>query len=303
VRSVSDEGLATLIVNDKIDVLIDLSGHAPHNRLTTFSQKPAPLQVAWGDYVNTRGLAAIDVLVGDAVHTPMSEQDRYVERLLHMPNDYICYEPPTYLPPASQAPASQNGCVTFGTFSELTKIQPETIRLWAKVLHANPDSRFFANGYLLADEARQGKLFSAFIENGISSDRIIIGTGGEHANFLEQYAEVDVILDTWPYSGGLTTCEALVMGVPVVTLTGGRFSGRHATAHLKAAGFLEWVAEDESAFVKITSKLSEDPAALTPLRRQVRQQTLASPLCDVDGFADAFYALLRTEWQQVCSSR
>lgn len=303
VRSVSDDALATLVVNDEVDVLIDLSGHAPHNRLKTFSHRPAPLQVAWGDYVDTRGLDAIDILIGDSIHTPMNEQNRYVERLVHMPTDYVCYEPPPYLPPASQAPAPQKGCITFGTFSELTKIQPETIRLWAKVLNANPDSRFFANGYLLADEARQGKLFSAFIENGISADRIVIGTGGEHANFLEQYAQVDIILDTWPYSGGLTTCEALVMGVPVVTLTGDRFSGRHATAHLKAAGFPEWVAEDEATFVIIATTLCEDPDTLTPLRRHVRQQTLASPLCDVAGFADAFYGLLRAEWREVCSRR
>lgn len=301
VRSVSDEGLAELIVSDAIDVLIDLSGHAPHNRLLAFSQEPAPLQVAWGDYVDTRGLDSIDILIGDSVHTPTAEQDRYVERLAHMPVDYICYEPPPYLPPATQSPVTHNGCITFGTFSELTKIQPETVRLWAQVLKANPDSRFFANGYLLADEARQGRLFSAFMENGISSDRILIGTGGEHANFLEQYSKVDIILDTWPYSGGLTTCEALVMGVPVVTLTGDRFSGRHATAHLRAAGFPEWASADEAAFIEIASNLCQGSQALSSLRREVRKKTLASSLCDIDTFSDAFYDLLRTEWRDVCA--
>lgn len=303
VRSVSDDALAELIVSDGIDVLIDLSGHAPHNRLLAFNQKPAPLQIAWGDYVDTRGLPAIDVLIGDAVHTPMDEQERYVERLVQMPVDYICYEPPAYLPPATRSPYEQNGCVTFGTFSELTKIQPETIRLWAQVLKANPESRFLANGYLLADESRQGRLYSAFIENGISADRILIGTGGEHANFLEQYSLVDVILDTWPYSGGLTTCEALAMGVPVVTMTGDRFSGRHATAHLHAAGFSEWAAADERAFVQIASVLAQSPKELSLLRRKVRKQALASPLCDVGTFSQAFYELLRVQWQGVCAQR
>lgn len=301
VRSVSDEALAELIVSDGIDVLIDLSGHAPHNRLRAFNRKPAPLQVAWGDYVDTRGLDAIDIMIGDAVHTPLDEQGRYVERLVHMPIDYICYEPPPYLPPATQAAATHNGCVTFGTFSELTKIQPETIHLWSEVLKANPDSQFFANGYLLADEARQGRLYSAFIENGISADRILIGTGGEHANFLEQYSQVDVILDTWPYSGGLTTCEALVMGVPVVTLTGDRFSGRHATAHLRAAGFPEWAATDEKMFVQIASGLCLDAVTLSSLRRDVRKQTLGSALCDVGAFTQAFYDLLRQQWREICT--
>lgn len=303
VRSISDEALADLIVSDSIDILIDLSGHAPHNRLRVFNRKPAPLQVAWGDYVDTRGLDAIDILIGDAVHTPLDEQARYVERLAHMPVDYICYEPPPYLPPATQAPATHNGCITFGTFSELTKIQPETVRLWSQVLKANPDSQFFANGYLLADEVRQGRLYSAFIENGINADRILIGTGGEHANFLEQYSKVDIVLDTWPYSGGLTTCEALVMGVPVVTLTGDRFSGRHATAHLKAAGFPDWAAPDEQAFVQIASGLCQGSTALSSLRRRVRKQTLDSPLCDVGAFTQAFYDLLRQQWRATCSQK
>lgn len=302
VRAVSDTALVDLIVSDEIDILIDLSGHAPHNRLKIFNQKPAPLQVAWGDYVNTRGLSAIDILIGDAVHTPMAEQDRYVERLVHMPTDYICYEPPPYLPPASQSPAEHNGFTTFGTFSELTKIQPETIALWAAVLRANPDSQFFANGYLLADEARQGRLFSAFMDNGIPPDRIRIGTGGEHANFLEQYDQVDVIMDTWPYSGGLTTCEALVMGVPVVTLTGDRFSGRHATAHLRAAGFSEWAAKDEATFIEITSKLCRDGIS-SARRREIRKQSLTSPLCDVAGFSAAFFERLGEEWQHLCAGR
>ena len=303
VRSLSDEALTDLIVSDEIDILIDLSGHAPHNRLLTFTHKPAPLQIAWGDYVDTRGVAAIDVLIGDETHTPPEDEDRYIERVVCLPTDYICYVPPAYLPPATQGPAVHAGCVTFGTFSELTKIQPETVRLWAAVLKANPDSRFFANGYLLADETRQGRLLNAFAEHGIASDRIVIGIGGEHAAFLEQYSEVDIILDTWPYSGGLTTCEALAMGVPVVTLTGGRFCGRHATAHLRAAGQAQWVADSEQDFVQIASTLAGDPESLNARRRTLRREMLASPLCDVIAFATAFFGVLRDEWRAVCESK
>lgn len=302
IRGISDQALSALIAKDEIDVLIDLSGHAPHNRLRAFAEKPAPLQVAWGDYVDTRGLEAIDILIGDPVHTPLSEQDRYVEKVVQLPIDYICYQPPSYLPPSPIAPVDKSGCVTFGTFSELTKIQPETMALWATVLKAVPESRFLANGYLLADEGRQGQLYSAFIENGISTDRILIGTGGEHADFLDQYSQVDIILDTWPYSGGLTTCEALCMGVPVVTLKGDRFCGRHATAHLGAAGFPQWVAESEEGFLLIAADLAAKPEQLTTLRRQIRQKTLASPLCDVPQFSAAFYALLRAQWQAKITS-
>lgn len=300
VRSVSDEALSQLIVNDEIDILIDLSGHAPHNRLLAFSQKPAPLQVAWGDYVNTRGLDAIDCLIGDEIHTPPEDDSRYVERVVRLPTDYVCYVPPPYLPPAAPSPGASAGCVTFGTFSELTKIQPETLRLWCEVLKANPQARFLANGYLLADEARQGRLYSAFMEHGISSDRILIRAGGEHAEFLEQYAQVDVILDTWPYSGGLTTCEALVMGVPVVTLTGDRFCGRHATAHLRAAGQPQWVAKTEQEFVQIATSLANDVQGLTNERRTLRKATLSSSLCDLDTFTNTFFGVLRDEWRAFC---
>lgn len=301
IRALSDRDLVDLVVADEIDILIDLSGHAPRNRLRAFAAKPAPLQVAWGDYVDTRGLDTIDVLIGDATHTPASEEHRYIEKVLRMPNDYICYKPPTYLPSIAPAPAAANGYLTFGTFSELTKIQLETVALWSKVLRALPESRFFANGYLLADEARQGRLLSMFVANGIGTDRVIIGTGGDHADFLSQYSTVDVILDTWPYSGGLTTCESLVMGVPVVTLTGDRFSGRHATAHLKAAGFGQWAAGDESTFIQTVQALAADSLRLSALRRQVRKQILASPLCDGAQFADHFYGLLRDAWSATCA--
>ena len=302
VRGLPDDALVDLIVRDEIDILIDLSGHAPHNRLLVFAGRPAPLQIAWGDYVDTRGLDAIDILIGDAVHTPPEDDSRYLEHVVRLPSDYICYGPPPYLPPIAPLPALKTDCVTFGTFSELTKIQPETVALWAKVLKAVPDARFFANSYLLEDEMRQGRLFRLFMQNGIGTDRLIIGTGGEHVNFLEQYTTVDVILDTWPYSGGLTTCEALMMGVPVITLTGDRFCGRHATAHVRAAGYPQWAVANETAFVDLAISLTSDLNALASLRRDIRKTTAASPLCDVSGFSKAFYALLRTEWQSVCEA-
>ena len=302
VRTLSDADLCHLIVKDRIDVLIDLSGHAPHNRLLTLAMRPAPLQVAWGDYVDTRGLNAIDALIGDAVHTPMAEQARYVETLVHMPHDYICYRPPDYLPPASAAPSEKLGYVTFGTFSELTKIQPETVALWARVLEAVPDSRFFANGYLFADEVRQGRLLSMFADHGILASRVKIGAGGEHPDFLAQYSEVDIILDTVPYSGGLTTCEALAMGVPVLALKGDRFCGRHAAAHLAAAGFGDWVADSGDDLVALAVNLASQAGTLSALRRTVRKTTLASPLCDVQSFTTAFFNLVRTLWQARCAT-
>lgn len=297
VRHLGNDDLARLIVADGIDILIDLAGHTPHNRLPVFAMKPAPLQVAWGDYVDTRGLKAIDILLGDAIHTPPVDDSHYVERVVRLPGDYLCYRPPAYVPAVAVAPGLKQGRITFGCFSEITKINPTAVARWAAVLKAIPTATFIANNRLFADGATQGKLLSQFMDAGIGTDRIQIRTGGAHEDFLAQYAEVDVILDTTPYSGGLTTCEALLMGVPVLTVPGDRFCGRHAAAHLTHGGYPEGVCTDVADMVRKAQALAADLVALAELRKALREKFLGSPVCDVVGFARGFYATLRQEWQ------
>lgn len=303
VRALSAGDLAQLITRDRIDILIDLSGHAPHNRLLTFALKPAPFQAAWGDYVDTRGLETIDVLLGDSIHTPAQDDRFYTERVLRFAPDYIVYRPPAYAPPPARSPHAAGNTLTFATFSEITKIGPAAIAQWAAVLKAVPGARFLLNGYLFADDGRQGRIIGLFRQAGIASDRITFRTGGPHADFLAQYSEVDVILDTTPYSGGLTTCEALLMGVPVLTVAGDRFCGRHAAAHLINGGYPEGVADSPAALVEKAVALAQDPAVLSELRKSLRARLLASPLCDVSTFATAFYGALRAEWQALCAAR
>ncbi|MCB2106754.1 MAG: tetratricopeptide repeat protein [Rhodobacteraceae bacterium] len=303
VRHLSAGDLADLVVRDGIDVLIDLSGHAPHNRLLTFAAKPAPLQVAWGDYVDTRGLKAIDILIGDGVHTPDADDGRYVERVVRMPGDYICYRPPANVPPVASAPVMARGAITFGCFSEVTKIGPAAVVQWAEMLRAVPDSRMFFNNYLFADGARQGRLISLCMENGLPTDRISFGTGGTHAEFLAQYAEVDIVLDTTPYSGGLTTCEALLMGVPLLTVPGERFCGRHAAAHLINGGYSDGVCSSVADMAGKAKALAADPDKLNALRRALRAKFLKSRVCDVAGHARDFYGILRAEWQTLSKAK
>jgi predicted O-linked N-acetylglucosamine transferase (SPINDLY family) len=166
-----------------------------------------------------------------------------------------------------------------------------------------PGSKLVVNNRLLADGARAGKLLSMVMDVGVATDRIVIMTGGAHAQFLAQYASVDVVLDTWPYSGGLTTCEALVMGAPVLTVPGDRFCGRHAASHLMHGGYPDGVCADGNEMVMKAIKLASSPAALAGLRLSLREKVLASPLCDVKGFAQAFYGVLRTEWTARCAAR
>ena len=297
VRGLSNDALVNLIVRDRIDILIDLSGHAPNNRLPVFAARPAPLQVAWGDYVNTRGLAAMDLLLGDAHHTPPEDDAVYLEKVVRFAPDYICYRPPVYAPGVTPAPAAANGYVTFGTFSEVTKISAEAVAHWAEVLKAIPTARFLLNGYLFKDTKRQERITALFAEAGIDVGRLIFHTGGAHAEFLAQYAEVDVILDTAPYSGGLTTCEALLMGVPVLTIAGDRFCGRHAATHLINGGAPQWVASSLADLVSKAQVLAGDPSALSTQRPETRARFLVSPVCDVARFAGSFYGALRAAWE------
>ncbi|MSO98511.1 MAG: glycosyltransferase family 41 protein [Rhodospirillaceae bacterium] len=302
-RHLDTAELVRLIANDDIDILIDLSGHTPHNRLLALAAKPATLQVAWGDYVDTRGLKAIDVLLGDGVHTPPADDQFYVERVVRLPKDYLCYRPPAYAPEVAPAPCLTRGYVTFGCFSEITKINPGTIARWAKVLNALPGTKLMINNRLLADGAKQGQILSQLMAAGIANDRILTGTGGVHKEFLAQYADVDVILDTTPYSGGLTTCEALLMGVPVLSVPGDRFCSRHATSHLIHGGYAEGVCTDVDDMVAKAKALVAAPEKLAALREGLRAKFLASPLCDVTGFAVAFYGALRSEWQALCARK
>ncbi len=296
VRHVETNDLVGLIVADEIDVFIDLSGHAPHNRLLAFAAKPAPLQVAWGDYVDTRGLKAIDILLGDKIHTPARDDQYYVERVVRLPGDYVCYQPPVYAAPVAAAPCLKQGHITFGCFSEITKINPTTIAQWAAALRAVPSSKLLVNNRLLSDGARQGRILSMLLAAGIAPERILMGTGGAHQDFLAQYGQVDIVLDTYPYSGGLTTCEALLMGVPVLTITGDRFCGRHATSHLIHGGYPDGVCQNVDELVAKAKSLADDPAALNATRQTLRAKFLASPLCDVQAFAASFYQTLRQEW-------
>jgi protein O-GlcNAc transferase len=257
--------------------------------------------VAWGDYVDTRGLAALDILLGDGIHTPPDEDLFYVERVVRFAPDYICYAPPAYAPPVAPAPCLAKGCVTFATFSEPTKIGETAIATWAAVLAAIPDSRFLFNGRLFAKKELQQRLMAAFLAHGIGSDRLSFRHGGSHEAFLGQYAEADVILDTAPYAGGLTTCEALLQGVPVLTIPGARFCGRHAAAHLINGGYAEGVASSTADMTARAKALAADFQALSDMRPRLRERFLRSTVCDVARFAHAFYGTLGAEWAALCA--
>jgi predicted O-linked N-acetylglucosamine transferase (SPINDLY family) len=284
VHSLSNDQLAEQIAADEIDVLIDLMGHVG-NRLPAFARRPAPMQVTWFGYVGTTGLSAMDYLLADGVHVRAGEEPYYVEKILRMPHGYACYGPPTDSPTVAPLPAKANGYVTFGCFNNPAKYTRPLLDAWAEILRRNPQARLLLKFGGLHESETQARLRGEFSARGIDGERLFFEGWSGHAECIEAYGRVDIALDTWPYSGGVTTCEALWMGVPVVTFPGRTFAGRHSASHLTAAGYSEWIATDMADYVAKASSLAACPRELSATRQAMRDRLLASPLLAADQFA------------------
>lgn len=297
VRDWSDERLAQGIRDDAIDILFDLSGHTRDNRLLVFARKPAPIQITWAGYVGTTGLKTIDYLLADRHQVPEGIDPHAVERILRMPDGYVTYDPPFAAPPVSPLPALQSGRVTFGSFNNQTKLSPRTVETWSRILHRVPGSRLILKYYGMNSPAVSGRLREMFAAHGIEPDRLVFLGSSPHMQQLAQYRDIDIALDPFPYSGGLTTLEALWMGVPVVTYPGDTFAGRHSLSHLSTMGLTETIARDLDDYVAMAADLAADLPALAQLRAGLRERVASSPLCDGEQFARHFERLMRTVWQ------
>jgi len=296
-RGVSDDQLARMIRNDGIDILVDLAGHTTGNRLTAMALKPAPIQASWIGYGDTTGLDAIDYIILDDLTAP-PELDRYfTETVIRLPNTRFCYSPPDYSPEVAPPPVESNGYITFGSFSNLLKLNPRLVRLWSQVLKSTPESRLLLNWRTLGIPSVREDIRDAFRQQGVDPARILLESDSLHEKVLRGYARVDIALDTTPYSGGVTTCEALWMGVPVVTLVGERPIARQSSAIINAAGFPEWITHDEPTFVETAQRLALDRAELARLRAAQRARLQQSPLMDYTGEIQALEAVYRQLWR------
>lgn len=296
VYGLSDDELADQIREDQIDILFDLTGHTANNRLTMFARKPSPVQISWAGYVGTTGLASIDYVLADRFHIPEGDDEHFVERVLRLPESYVCYDPPVHALPVSELPAHENGFVTFGCFSNPSKINGRLIENWSRILHETGDSRILLKYKGLDTPHNRERILSVFRRNGIGEQRVTIEGRAPHVEMLQRYHAVDIALDTVPYSGCVTTCEALWMGVPVVTIPGRTFAGRHSYSHLSNVGCTYSIAKDYDEYVDIAASLARDLDRLNSIRRGLRQQLETSTLCDGSRFADAFSGLIRDVW-------
>jgi predicted O-linked N-acetylglucosamine transferase (SPINDLY family) len=291
----SDEDVAQKVQADNIDILIDLSGHFG-DRMLVFAHRPAPVQITWFGYVGTTGLPAIDYLLADRFHVQDGEERWYTESILRMPHGYACYGPPADAPDVTSLPALESGQVTFGCFNNMAKYSRVALDAWAEILHRVPRSRLLLKFHSLDSQGARSWLRAAFQQRGVAPDRILIEGGSTHYELLARYRSVDIGLDTQPYSGGLTTCEALWMGVPVVTFPGQTFAGRHAVSHLTNAGYPQFVAPKLSDYVDLAVHWATHLSDLAAMRSQMRQQVASSPLCDAPRFAGDFLTLIYSAW-------
>ncbi|HEX4054245.1 MAG TPA: tetratricopeptide repeat protein [Tepidisphaeraceae bacterium] len=296
---VSDAQLARQIRADRIDILVDLSLHTAGNRLLVFARKPAPVQVTWLGYPGTTGLSGIDYRLTDPYLDPPGEGDElYAEQSIRLPSTSLCYSAPERTSEANPPPALQAGYVTFGSFNNFTKLSDVTIALWAEVLRAVAGSRLL----IKARQARRWDRVVGLIEKcGVAADRVEFIGGVGPDQYFGLYHCVDICLDPTPYSGHTTTCDALWMGVPTVTLRGRTAVGRGGVSILSSVGLTDWIAQNPQQYVSIARAMAEDLPRLAQLRSTLRRRMQNSPLMDAKRFALDLDAAFRRMWSNWCS--
>lgn len=300
VTTLDDATLDRRIRSDAIDILIELNGHTAGNRLTALLSKPAPLIITAIGYPNTTGIPAIDLRLVDPITDPPGSESLLTERPLRLDPCFLCYTPPSFAPPVSPLP---DGPPTFVSFNALAKISTTTCELWAAVLRAAPDARLLvkcATG--LSEPAVANRLRQRLVNAGVDATRLELlpATGGLDAH-LATYARASVALDTFPYHGTTTTCEALWMGIPTVTLQGQSHVSRVGPSLLRAAGLPNLIAESPTHYAQIAATLIADRAALSKLRSELRARLATSPLCDAPAYATKFWTNIREAWRTRCT--
>lgn len=296
---VDDARAAALVEQDGIDILVDLTGHTANNRLTLFARKPAPVQATWLGYPDTTGMRAIDWRFSDAIAEPPGSADRLsAERIVRLPNGFHSYRPPVDVAPPAEPPLHANGHLTFGSFNNTSKVTGEVVRVWSEILKRVPNSRLIVKSAQMGDEETRRRYLNTFVQFGIDAGRVELLARIDAADgHLRAYDRVDIALDPFPYNGTTTTCEALWMGVPVVTMTGASHVARVGASLLTHCGLSELVASDEAGYVATAVALAGDPERLGRLRRTMRDRLNAAPLTDYTGFARGVEAAYRAMWR------
>ncbi len=302
IARLADEHIAEVIRNDAIDILVDLTGHTERNRLLVFARKPAPVQVTWIGYPSTTGLKSIDYKIVDRYTDPLGETERYyTERLVRMPHCFLCYLPERPAPQIEEPPVVRNGYITFGSFNNLAKVSDEILRTWAEILTSVPGSRLILKSKGIASGSACARVLGILREHGVSDDRVELHAAmPTTAQHLGLYNRVDIALDTFPYHGTTTTCEALWMGVPVVTRAGTAHASRVGESLLTNVGLTDLIARDYAEYREIARRIANDSERLRILRKGLRDMVALSPLTDAKKFTAQLEKEYRKMWIDWC---
>jgi predicted O-linked N-acetylglucosamine transferase (SPINDLY family) len=283
---------------DAIDVLIDLAGHTSQQRMHLFARRMAPVQVTFLGYPGSTGVPNIDWIIGDSVVTPPEHDALYNERVARLPETVFCYSPEADYPYPNMPDELTERPLVFGSFNNIPKLTPHTIRLWSRVLKAVPGSKLLLKAPSFGDAGAQRRYANLFFEQGIDRERIEFRGPVGLADMMAEYADLDIGLDPVPYNGGTTTLQAMWMGVPVIVKAGGHFVSRMGASFMAAAGMPEWIAENDDEYVAIAVEMSRDRRALLDLKRQLRQNLVSKPGWDRTKYTREFCGLLRQLWNQ-----
>jgi len=303
IRPLDDKAVARLIEDDGIDILVDLAGHSANSRISAMAYKPAPVQATWLGYPDTTGMRQIDYRITDSIADPPGSERFFTEELVYLPDGFLCYGPGEIMPPVSEPPALRKGCVTFGSFNNSSKMNPFIIELWTRILKSNEGSCLLLKFKSGGDKEIRNMYLEQFEKAGINRDRIATCGWLQPPAHLELYNQVDIALDTFPYNGTTTTCQALLMGVPVVTLVGQQHMSRVGLSILTRLGLEFFAASTPDEYVAKATALAAKVDSLAKIRASMRMRMATSPLCNRDRFAENIEQAYRQMWQRWCRRR
>jgi len=289
--------IADSIKNDNLDFLIDLAGHAGNKRLQLFMSQLAPIQITYLGYPNTTGLSAMDYRFTDRWADPVDQDIYYTEKLYRLPNGFLCYRPPDHAPDVTETPALKNGYITFGSFNTLAKINQKTIEIWSQILKLVPTAKLLIKNKQMNDASVRNSYKEYFIHQNIDKDRIVLQEySSSREEHLKCYGHIDISLDTFPYNGTTTTCEALWMGVPVITLAGTNHAGRVGVSLLTVIGLQGMIAPDYANYISLAVFLANNIDKVSQMRKNLRLTLCCSPLCDGASFTKTIENAYKDMW-------
>lgn len=300
-HALNDQELAQAIKKDQIDILVDLSGHTAGSRLSVFALRPAPIQISWLGYFATTGLKTIDAVLLDEASTTTTTQNYFCEQIIKLPSR-LCYNPAHFTPDVAESPYKANGYITFGSFNNTAKLNAEVIQLWAKILHSVPGSRLILKWRTFNDKHYKEILLQHFSKLGVSRHRIELRAPSFHVDVLKEYADIDIALDPFPFTGGQTTFDALMMGVPVISMEGTTVVSRQGASILSLTKLPNYIATNPRSYAFLANKLAKDISNIGDIRFETRSSLLNSICCSRKMYVQSLDLVLLKIWTEFCGT-